>query len=189
MKLHEVRLCPACVRRARGRFGVAFEGMAPDGGLDLHVVVRSGGMWPERSTRGVYHARTGKRNEVGMLVPGKLLCRDEVSHSFDCGRLSEWFQEMIMLGVEATRSWWDRLVLSDVPAAEIEEVASRCEDLALVALKMIEGETATAVPKTAFAAAAERLAQAAQLELLYHDCAMGYCQLHEEVKRAAREAK
>jgi hypothetical protein len=87
------------------------------------------------------------------------------------------------MAVEACEAWGDDLPLEaqDIPVAELEAAGARCEELATVAI--------AAVARGDLADAAERLAQAAQLEVV--DCGRrgGYARLHDEVRSAALAEK
>ncbi|MFA5053857.1 MAG: hypothetical protein WC565_07350 [Parcubacteria group bacterium] len=184
MKLSEIKLCPTCVARAGGRFGVMVDEGAKGG---FQVVAFARNAYPETPTQaGVYHVRT-VQTSPGELCPGPragLLCRaDAAPVRWTCAPLNARLQLWVSLAVEACEAWGDGLPpeVQDIPVAELEAAGARCEELATVAL--------TAVARGDLAGAAERLAQAAQLELL--DCGRrgGYARLHDEVRSAVLAEK
>lgn len=177
MKLREIKLCPSCVARSGGRFGAMVDEGQP-GGFRLVVLARDA--YPEAPTKvGVYHVRT-THHARGAVQPSPLLCRENAAPvAWHSALLNAQLQLWISMAVEAIEAWGDDLPpeCQDIPVAELEAAGARCEELATVAL--------AAVAQGDLGRAAERLAQAAQLEVL--DCGRrgGYARLHEEVRRAA----
>ena len=188
MKLREIKLCPSCVARSGGRFGAMMDEGQPGG---FRVVVFARNAYPEAPTgAGVYHVRTTNQPTIYNRFGGRylhnvqeragLLCRENAAPvAWHSAALDARFQLWISMAVEACEAWGDDLPpeCQDIPVAELEAAGARCEELATVAL--------AAVAQGDLGRAAERLAQAAQLEVL--DCGRrgGYARLHEEVRRAA----
>jgi hypothetical protein len=153
----------------------------------FRVVAFARNAYPETPTQaGVYHVRT-VQTSPGELCPGPragLLCRaDAAPVRWARAPLNAQLQLWISMAVEATEAWGDDLPpeAQDIPVAELEAAGARCEELATVAI--------AAVARGDLADAAERLAQAAQLEVV--DCGRrgGYARLHDEVRSAALAEK
>ena len=173
MNIKEAILCPECLARSAGRFGILPDAETPG---EVNVVVKARFAWPDRGKVGVYHVRLRESLAVSPANVRKLLCRIDAPELVEWGApvLDPRVQHLLGMVADASHGWGDDLysVDEETPIVELDDGARRCVELAIEAVAhFARGDWRRAVAQSA---------NGAQLELLILCQRLGYDALWRE---------